>query len=126
MPRGIPNKPKVSAPAPTGIRKVELVRKNLKSGKLTGRKPGRPGPSFEIGHTINGEYRPGNPPAPKRRRRSQPSAKVIKLAKAKPAKKAGMSELEKVIEQIIDKKLNEKLASAKAAAIDAISATLTV
>lgn len=114
MPKG--KKPMASPVLTGGIR---LVRRHIQTGVVSDRKRGRPHPDFEYGYTRDGgliNFKAGNP-KPKTRR-AKPEAKQMTAAISLGA------ELHEAVEREIDKRVQQRLAKAKGAAIKAFEEVL--
>lgn len=94
---------------------IQLVRRNLKTGKISLRKRGRPHPDFENGYMQGDQFYLGNVPSAKRGPgRPKGSLNVRK----------GDSDLGKAIDTIVEKAVQDRLKQAKQVAIEAFSQAL--
>ena len=107
---------------------IKLVRRNIKSGEISARKRGRPGPDFETGYLdAAGDFQAGDPPKRRGRRGRKPGPKPGRKP-GRPAgsgsKAVGSSGLSTEIEAIVRRELDTRLKLARAAAIAAFNKAL--
>jgi len=106
---------------------IKLVRRNTKSGEISVRKRGRPGPDFEVGYLdAAGEFQAGDPPKRRGRRGRKPGPKPGGKrgrpvgSGRKAAATGGLSEIEMIVRREVDARLK----AAREAAIGAFNKAL--
>jgi hypothetical protein len=103
---------------------IKLVRRHIKSGDLSARKRGRPGPDFEIGWVDgDGEFHSGNPRRGRRRGRKpgpKPGRKAGLRGIGGARAGGGLSE----IERIVRREVETRLKAAREAALSAFNNAL--
>jgi hypothetical protein len=110
---------------------IKLVRRNTKSGEISARKRGRPGPDFEIGYLdAAGEFKAGDPPKRRGRRGRKPGPKPGAKLGRRPGRpvgsgrKAGGAGGLSEIELIVRREVDARLKAAREAAIGAFNKAL--
>lgn len=102
------------------------VRRNIKSGEISARKRGRPGPDFEAGYLdAAGEFHPGDPRRRGRRRGRKPGRKPGRpagMGRKAGSAAGGLSE----IELIVRREVESRIKRAREAAIAAFNKALNV
>lgn len=106
---------------------IKLVRRNTKSGEISARKRGRPGPDFEIGYLdAAGDFKAGDPPKRRGRRGRKPGPKPGRRpgrpvgSGRKAGGAGGLSEIELIVRREVDARLK----AAREAAISAFNKAL--
>ena len=97
---------------------IRLVRKHKETGIVTDRRRGRPHPDYEQGYTIdNGPFRLGDPKIKHRKaRKSKLARKAIEISLG--------AEIQEVVEQAVEHRVQSRLAKAGKAAIKAFTKAL--
>jgi hypothetical protein len=104
---------------------IKLVRRNIKTGDISARKRGRPGPDFETGWVDgDGTFHSGNPRRGRRRGR-KPGRKPgrpagVRRGAGRMQAGGGLSEIEKIVRREVDSRLK----AAREAAISAFNTAL--
>lgn len=110
---------------------IKLVRRHTKSGEISARKRGRPGPDFEVGYLdAAGEFKAGDPPKRRRRRGRKPGPKAGAMTGRKPGRPVGSGRKAAAagglneIELIVRREVDTRLKAAREAAIAAFNKAL--